>query len=125
MIEISIGELLDKYTILEIKEERINDNVKLYNVKKEKFIIKKELEKMNYLNEFSVEILELKEINTQLWEIEDSIRVKEANLQFDNEFIELARSVYMTNDRRFAIKNKINQISKSNIVEEKSYAQFK
>ena len=80
---------------------------------------------MNYLNEFSVEILELKEINTQLWEIEDSIRVKEANLQFDNEFIELARSVYMTNDRRFAIKNKINQISKSNIVEEKSYAQFK
>lgn len=125
MIEVSIGEIIDKYTILQIKEGKITDSSKLYNIKKEKFIIQKQLEKMNYLNEFAAEIAELKEINTQLWEIEDYIRIKESNLQFDEEFIDLARSVYMTNDRRFSVKNKINQLSKSNIVEEKSYAEYK
>lgn len=125
MIEVSTGEVIDKYTILEIKEERINDSSKLYNIKKEKFIIKKELERMNYFTEFANEIAELKEINQQLWDIEDKIRIKEANLQFDDQFIDLARSVYMTNDRRFSVKNKINQLSKSNIAEEKSYAEFK
>lgn len=125
MIEVSTGEVIDKYTILEIKEERITDSSKLYNIKKEKFIIKKELERMNYFTEFANEIAELKEINQQLWDIEDKIRIKEANLQFDDQFIDLARSVYMTNDRRFSVKNKINQLSKSNIAEEKSYAEFK
>jgi hypothetical protein len=109
MIEISNGELIDKYTILEIKEEHITDSSKLYNIKKEKFLIQKELEKMNYLNEFASEIAELKDINLQLWKIEDDIRIK------------LARSVYTTNDRRFAVKNKINTMSNSNIKEEKSY----
>ena len=122
MIEISNGELIDKYTILEIKEEHITDSSKLYNIKKEKFIIRKELEKMNYLNEFSAEIAELKDINSQLWKIEDDIRIKESRLEFDEEFIELARSVYMTNDRRFTVKNRINNLSNSNIKEEKSYA---
>jgi hypothetical protein len=114
--------VIDKYTILEIKEEQITDSSKLYNIKKEKFIIKKELEKMNYLNEFSAEITELKDINLQLWKIEDNIRIKESKLEFDEEFIELARSVYMTNDRRFAVKNRINTLTNSNIKEEKSYA---
>ena len=80
---------------------------------------------MNYFTEFANEIAELKEINQQLWDIEDKIRIKEANLQFDDQFIDLARSVYMTNDRRFSVKNKINQLSKSNIAEEKSYAEYK
>jgi hypothetical protein len=122
MIEISNGELIDKYTILEIKEEHITDSSKLYNIKKEKFIIQKELEHMNYFNKFSTEIAELKDINSQLWKIEDDIRIKESRLEFDEEFIELARSVYKTNDRRFAVKNRINTLSNSNIKEEKSYS---
>lgn len=122
MVEVSIGEVIDKYTILEIKEEHITDSSKLHNIKKEKFIIRKELEKMNYLNEFASEIVELKNINSQLWKIEDDIRIKESRLEFDEEFIELARSVYITNDCRFAIKNRINTLSNSNIKEEKSYS---
>lgn len=122
MVEVSVGEVIDKYTILEIKEEHITDSSKLSNIKKEKFIIQKELEKMNYLNGFASEIAELKDINSHLWKIEDDIRIKESRLEFDEEFIELARSVYMTNDRRFAVKNRINTLSNSNIKEEKSYS---
>ena len=73
---------------------------------------------------FSKEIVELQSINEKLWIIEDSIREKEKKKEFDDEFIQLARSVYITNDIRFDIKNKINKISDSAIVEEKSYSKY-
>ena len=118
-IPISVGELIDKITILEIKKEKIKDNDKLKKVEKE-------LEELNKLNTFDIheEYKELKNINLKLWEIEDDIRIKERKKEFDDEFIELARSVYKTNDQRFNIKNIINIKLKSSINEVKSYEEF-
>jgi len=124
MVEISIGELIDKYTILDIKSEKIKDDNKLVNVIKEKNTLLLSLNENNYLNLFDSEIKELKQINEKLWDIEDKIRIKESKLEFDDEFIELARSVYITNDMRFSIKNKINKLSNSNMREEKSYSGY-
>lgn len=122
MIETSVGEVIDKYTILDIKSERIKDDNKLINIVKEKNSLLLILNDNNYLDLFENEIKELKQVNEKLWDIEDRIRIKESKLEFDTEFIELARSVYITNDMRFSIKNKINKLSNSNIREEKSYA---
>mgnify|MGYP001343741529 CR=1 FL=1 len=116
---ISLGELLDKITILEIKKEHMT-NQKLENVNKEhKFL-------QNVLNDQNLEIdlnlvQSLKEINLRLWGIEDEIRIKERNQEFDSEFIELARSVYKVNDKRAEIKRKINEKYNSELVEEKQY----
>ena len=121
-IEVSIGEAIDKYTILKIKEEHIVDKIKLVNIKGELLLVENELIANGYLDIFFNEIHELRSINQQLWNIEDRIRIKESKSEFDNEFIEIARSVYVTNDMRFDIKNKINKLSNSKVKEEKSYA---
>ena len=119
---ISIGELVDKITILEIKKNKLQ-NSKLENVLKElsflrKLIAKHRIEITDNL------FTQLKEINLTLWNIEDQIRIKEKNKEFDNIFIELARSVYFKNDKRAEIKKRINQLSNSEITEEKSYAEY-
>ena len=119
---ISIGELIDKITILEIKIIHMAE-IKQKNVKKElellKFILKdKSIEIDQDL------IYKLKEVNNNLWIIEDNIRIKESNQEFDNEFIQLARSVYKENDKRSSIKKEINQKYNSEIIEEKSYNKY-
>ena len=119
---ISIGELIDKITILEIKKNKLQ-NSKLENVLKElsflrKLIAKHQIEITDNL------FTQLKEINLKLWNIEDQIRKKEKNKEFDNIFVELARSVYFTNDKRSEIKIRINRFSNSEITEEKSYAEY-
>ena len=119
---ISIGELVDKITILEIKKNKLQ-NSKLENVLKELSFLRKLMEK------HQIEITDdlynqLKEINLTLWNIEDQIRIKEKNKEFDNIFIELARSVYFANDKRSEIKKRINRLSNSEITEEKSYAEY-
>ena len=123
--EISFGEFLDKLTILDIKCERIQDADKLKNVKHERDVLNKiwkESEKSSV--DISAEYNELKKINEHLWEIEDDIRDKERNKEFDQEFIELARSVYVTNDKRASIKKEINLKLGSELVEEKSYSDY-
>ena len=123
--EISFGEFLDKLTILDIKCERIKDADKLKNVKHERDVLNKiwkENEKSSV--DISAEYSELKNINEKLWEIEDDIRDKEKNKEFDQEFVELARSVYVTNDERARIKKEINLKLGSDLVEEKSYSDY-
>ena len=119
---ISIGELVDKITILEIKKNKLQ-NSKLENVLKELSFLRKLMEKHQI--EITDDLFtQLKEINLTLWNIEDQIRIKEKNKEFDNIFIELARSVYFKNDKRAEIKKRINQLSNSEITEEKSYADY-
>ena len=119
---ISIGELIDKITILEIKKNKLQ-NSKLENVLKELSFLRKLMEKHQI--EITDDLFtQLKEINLTLWNIEDQIRIKEKNKEFDNIFIELARSVYFKNDKRAEIKKRINQLSNSEITEEKSYAEY-
>ncbi len=124
-VEISYGELIDKITILEIKAERIKTRSKLINVQTELLILNNIYYQEILVTE-KIESLkkELKKINEQLWEIEDDIRLKEHNKKFDKEFIELARSVYVTNDRRGEIKRKINELLGSYLMEEKEYTQY-
>ncbi len=125
-IPISPGELLDKITILQIKSERIKDVAKVSNVKVELDLLSK-VWQQSVTTDPQVETLtkELKAINEKLWEIEDDIRDEERNKQFGERFIELARSVYITNDDRANAKKKVNLHLKSNIVEEKSYQDYK
>ena len=123
-IEISIGELADKITILEIKSERIKDKVKLKNIKKELSTLRKYLIQTK-ISEKSEKFIELKKVNEELWEIEDKIRIKEQKREFDDEFIQLARSVYFKNDIRFEIKKKINLLTSSDFIEEKEYVDYK
>ena len=123
--EISVGELLDKISILEIKLKNIKDEQKIK-------IISKELESLNYSLKKDVRITDeikslyedLKKIIIKLWSIEDGKRDCERNGDFGEKFIQLARSVYIENDQRAKIKNKINKISGSNISEVKSYDQY-
>jgi Family of unknown function (DUF6165) len=122
---VSYGELIDKVTILEIKSERMTDAAKLANVRDE-------LQLLNGLwaedaasaADISAERAELKRINEALWEIEDEIRLKERDQAFDDRFIELARAVYHTNDKRAAVKRAINLKLGSRLVEEKSYQDY-
>ena len=116
---ISIGELIDKITILEIKQIYMT-SIKLKNINKEVNLLKDILQNKNL--EINVDLINnLKEVNKHLWEIEDNIRIKESNQEFDKEFIQLARSVYKENDRRASIKKEINQKYNSELIEEKSY----
>ncbi len=124
-IEISVGELLDKITILEIKSERIEDKVKLENVNKELDLLNTIWSASDYANtDIKQQRDQLKKINESLWEIEDKIRIKESGKEFDEEFIELARSVYVTNDQRAETKKQINLMTQSGLVEEKSYKDY-
>jgi uncharacterized protein DUF6165 len=119
---ISIGELIDKITILEIKAERISDPAKLRNVATELASLRA-IRSQAGLDTSGMEphLRELKLLNTALWETEDEIRELEAKRDFGARFIALARGVYQTNDKRAAVKNKINHAFGSAIVEEKSY----
>ena len=124
-IEISVGELLDKITILEIKTERIADQEKLKNIRKELSVLKTLWEKSPYTEyKLENEVASLKEVNEKLWEIEDEIRDKERNKTFDEGFVKLARAVYVTNDERAEIKRNINIKTGSELVEEKSYSDY-
>jgi len=124
-VEVSPGELIDKITILEIKADRISDQDKLANVHRELRSLtatrEKALDTSPELDEFTAE---LRRINEQLWEIEDDIRDCERKRDFGERFIELARAVYRTNDRRAAAKRSINELLGSELVEEKDYADY-
>jgi len=125
-VPISPGEFLDKLTILEIKIERIADPGKLENVRRERDLLAATWAASPRASaDVSAQVAELKRVNEALWEIEDRIRVKESTAAFDAEFIELARSVYHTNDRRAEIKREINRALASDLVEEKSYAEYR
>ncbi len=121
LIKVSIGELLDKLSILEIKKTKIEDDVKLTHIFYEYNVILPLC--LNFLNEKEIKDYydELININLSLWEVEDLIRIKENKNEFDSEFINLARKVYKTNDKRYDIKNKINKKTESKIQEQKSY----
>ncbi len=119
---ISIGELVDKITILEIKKNKLQ-NSKLENVLKELSFLRELIKKHNIKITNDL-FSQLKDINLSLWNIEDKIRVKEKNKEFDNTFIELARSVYFKNDKRAEIKKSINQLFNSEISEEKFYSDY-
>ena len=124
-VDISAGELLDKITILQIKSERISDVAKLKNIRHELDILAAIWsESGSESAEILSSVAELKQINEKLWDIEDDIRLKESEAAFDQEFIELARSVYFTNDQRAKVKRDINQLLGSELVEEKSYADY-
>ncbi len=122
-IDISIGELVDKVTILVIKLEKIKDPSKVKNIQKEYELLLKPMTDCG-IELHSEEFMALKDVNLKLWEIEDRIRIKEAEKAFDEEFIELARSVYVTNDERADIKKRINLATGSELIEEKEYVDY-
>jgi hypothetical protein len=124
-VQTAPGEFLDKLTILEIKAERIADPAKLMNVRRE-------LDQLRAIwaasplagHDVARLVAELKAVNVMLWEIEDRIRGQEAEQRFDGEFVELARAVYRTNDRRAALKRELNLALGSDLLEEKSYTEY-
>ena len=124
-VPVSPGEVLDKITILEIKSERMDDPQKVANVRVELKLLQdtwaEAIEDDDVIRDLHAQ---LKEINEALWEIEDDIRDKERAKEFDDRFIELARAVYFTNDRRSEVKKKLNLHLGSQIVEEKSYQDY-
>jgi len=122
-IEVSLGEVVDKITILEIKMERISDPLKLEHIRLEYGLLRKSLEESGIPVD-SEDFRRLKDVNSRLWEIEDRLRKKERDGEFDGEFIELARSVYAENDKRFEIKSRISSTGGSDIVEEKEYVDY-
>ena len=121
-VPISVGELIDKISILEIKKDKLK-NLKLKNILNELSFLRAVLEKNKILIPDEI-FLQLKSINLTLWDIEDKIRIKEKNKEFDNEFIKLARSVYLNNDRRSETKKVLNMKFNSEIIEEKSYEKY-
>ena len=121
---ISLGELVDKISILIVKERNIKDQTKLNDVKKELNFLQETLIKYVSNDDINHYLLELVNINSKLWTIEDDIRDCERKKQFDKVFIELARSVYITNDKRANIKLDINKEFGSELVEVKSYAKY-
>lgn len=123
-IEISNGELIDKVCILAIKLANIQDPKKRHNIIKEFDTLNNVMVEVIDLKSISKEFKALQKINEALWGIEDTLRIKEKKQEFDQEFIELARSVYFTNDKRSEIKRQINLITKSKFVEEKSYQKY-
>ncbi|MBT8047034.1 MAG: hypothetical protein HKN57_15260 [Xanthomonadales bacterium] len=125
LVPVSPGEVLDKITILEIKSERMNDPEKVANVRTELALLQETWVSHIRDNETIRELhAKLKEINEALWEIEDDIRDKERAKEFDERFVELARAVYVTNDRRSQVKKELNMHLGSEIIEEKSYQDY-
>ena len=124
-IPVSLGELIDKITILEIKQQRLKGPQQLANVVRELKLLKTILnDDVRTLPEIASLTRRLKEINQALWEIEDAIRECERQADFGDAFIALARAVYHRNDERSAVKRNINQLGASEIVEEKGYADY-
>lgn len=125
MIEVGAGELIDKITILKIKADRMTDPAKLKNVNHELDVLSRAREEnLKPSAELDQQEEALRQVNEALWVIEDDIRACEAARDFGPKFIELARSVYIQNDKRAAIKKSINELCGSSIVEEKSYTEF-
>ncbi len=121
----SVGELLDKITILEIKSSKITDSDKLKNINYELDLLNNTWLETGLDNEATQALkTDLKKVNLKLWQIEDDIRIKEKDRAFDDEFIQLARSVYYQNDDRANIKKQINLLTGSDLVEEKSYESY-
>ena len=125
LVEVSVGELLDKISILEIKKEKIKSSDKLKFINDE-YIVLKEQVKKNVQSSDSIIVLfqKLKEINSKLWVIEDSKRLCEKNSNFGEEFIKLSRDVHFFNDKRAKIKLEINNLTKSKIQEVKEYTNY-
>jgi hypothetical protein len=122
-VEVSNGEIVDKITILKIKSERITDVDKLKNIYTELNELLPLLVDIG-INMDSELFIELYNVNSELWVVEDDLRELERNRDFGDEFIRLARSVYYTNDRRFGVKKRINLETSSKFVEEKSYKEY-
>ena len=127
LVPISPGELIDKITILEIKSARMTDAAKLHNVRTELALLNETWRASPYSGKADIgaEWSGLRDVNGQLWDIEDEIRDKERAGEFDARFVELARAVYVTNDERAAIKRRINDRLGSALVEEKSYREYR
>jgi hypothetical protein len=121
-IEVSNGEIVDKLTIIEIKLERIKDKSKLINIRKEFDELKVAADPIIKVEKGLYQ--ELYQINEKLWDIEDHIRDLERKKDFGNDFIETARAVYFTNDKRSEIKREINLRTSSGLLEEKSYEKY-
>ena len=125
IIPISSGELIDKISILKIKRKKIINKSKLQNINKELSLLNK-IYKKNFKKNKKILLYERKliKINKKLWDIEDKIRFHESKKNFNQEFINLARAVYISNDERSEIKKKINKLTDSHIIEEKSYKSY-
>lgn len=122
-IEVSNGELIDKWTILYNKIQHVDDAAKI-NVEKELDLLDPLVQELDVKFGLSADIMELYFINKKLWDIEDKIREKHARNEFDGEFIDLAKSVYITNDKRAKLKRRINDLTNSTLVEEKAYVNY-
>ena len=123
--EISIGELLDKISILEIKLEKIKDKASLEEINKEYKILKEvQSSSIEVTEKLKILFQEIKEVNLNLWNVEDKLRICEKNKDFGQNFIKLARDVYLNNDKRSKIKSKINEVLGSNIKEIKQYVDY-
>jgi len=124
-VPVSVGELIDKLSILQVKKSKIKNPDKLKFIEKEYELLLSMSSK--YFN--NVDIIEtykeLVDVNTKLWEVEDELRVIENTKVFDDKFIELARAVYYTNDNRFRLKDRINNLTNSEIKEQKDYKEYK
>ena len=124
-VKISYGELFDKISILEIKKNKLTNNDDLIKINYELTLLQKKLSESK-INTSLIATLskDLQDVNLKLWNVEDEIREKERNKEFDDAFIKLARDVYMTNDKRAKIKNEINSKLNSKVFEVKSYAKY-
>jgi hypothetical protein len=123
-IPVSIGEMIDKLSILQVKKNKVKDETKLQFIDKEFELLYNF--SSEYLNNPETDLIyhKLVLVNTNLWEIEDELRIMEKEKNFDNEFVSLARKVYFTNDERFRLKNEINLVTKSEIREVKEYVKY-
>jgi Family of unknown function (DUF6165) len=124
-VKISAGELLDKITILVIKLEKMSDPAKLSNVRKE-YDMLMDVYRNEIIESHDLIVLKdrLKQLNQRIWDTEDEIRDFEKRKDFGERFVELARTAYLTNDRRSSTKREINDLLKSTLVEEKSYSAY-
>lgn len=124
-VPVSVGELIDKLSILQVKKTKVTNPEKLKYINKE-FELLYNLSAI-FLNEKEIEDLyhDLVQVNSNLWDIEDRLRVIETEQRFEGEFIDYARKVYFTNDKRFELKNKINELTSSEIREVKEYVKYK
>jgi len=123
-VPVSVGEIIDKLSILRVKKTKIKDELKLEFINKE-FELLYNLSS-TYLNSFEIETIyhDLVKVNSNLWDVEDKLRIFESEQKFDSEFVSLARKVYFINDERFRLKNEINLITNSEIREVKDYVKY-
>ncbi len=123
-VPVSVGELLDKISILEIKLEQISNEEKLRDIRQELSFLVATLDSLNLPSEVLVLATKLKGVNQSLWVVEDDLRGLEKAGVFDNVFVALARTVYRLNDKRFELKSQVNKLSGSHVVEQKSYEEY-